>query len=49
MANILVLEDQVEIREFIVINIKRQNHQVFVAGTGEEALEIVHNENILLR
>jgi len=46
MANILVLEDQVEIREFIVINIKRQNHQVFVAGTGEEALEIVHNENI---
>lgn len=46
MANILVLEDQVEIREFIVINIRRQNHQVFVAGTGEEALEIVDQENI---
>ena len=46
MANILVLEDQVEIREFIVINIKRQNHNVFVAGTGEEALEIVDKENI---
>lgn len=46
MANILVLEDQVEIRDFIVINIKRQNHQVFVAGTGEEALEIVDKETI---
>jgi DNA-binding response OmpR family regulator len=46
MANILVLEDQTEIREFIVINIRRQNHQVFVAGTGEEALEIVDKENI---
>lgn len=46
MANILVLEDQVEIREFIVINIKRQNHKVFVAGTGEEALDIVRKEPI---
>jgi DNA-binding response OmpR family regulator len=46
MANILVLEDQVEIREFIVINIKRENHNVYVAGTGEKALEIVRNENI---
>lgn len=46
MANILVLEDQVEIREFIVINIKRQKHKVFVAGTGEEALEIVRDEAI---
>jgi DNA-binding response OmpR family regulator len=46
MANILVLEDQTEIREFIVINIRRQNHKVFVAGTGEEALEIVDKENI---
>jgi len=46
MANILVLEDQVEIREFIVINIKRQNHKVFVAGTGEKALEIVSKETI---
>jgi len=46
MANILVLEDQKEIREFIVINIKRQNHTVFKAGTGEEALDIVRKEAI---
>ena len=46
MANILVLEDQDEIREFIVINIKRQNHTVFKAASGEEALEIVEKNNI---
>lgn len=46
MANILVLEDQAEIREFIVINIKRENHQVFKADTGEKALEIVEKEEI---
>ncbi len=46
MANILVLEDQDEIREFIVINIKRENHTVFKAASGEEALEIVEKNNI---
>lgn len=46
MANILVLEDQKEIREFIVINIKREKHNVFKAETGEEALEIVNNNLI---
>jgi DNA-binding response OmpR family regulator len=46
MANILVLEDQKEIREFIVINIKREKHNVFMAATGEEALEIVDKNTI---
>jgi DNA-binding response OmpR family regulator len=46
MGNILVLEDQLEIREFVVINIKRYGYQVFEAGTGEEALEIVSNVKI---
>lgn len=46
MANILVLEDQKEIRDFIVINIKRENHNVFEAGCGEEALEIVKDNSI---
>jgi DNA-binding response OmpR family regulator len=40
------LEDQLEIREFVVINIKRYGYQVFEAGTGEEALEIVSNVKI---
>ena len=46
MANILVLEDLDEIREFIVINIKRENHTVFKAASGEEALEIVEKNKI---
>jgi len=46
MGNILVLEDQPDIREFVVINIKRYGYQVFEAGTGEEALEIVSKVKI---
>lgn len=44
MANVLVLEDQSEIRDFVVINIKRKGHEVFEADSGEMALEIF-NEN----
>lgn len=41
MAKILVLEDEDDIRAFIVINLKRAGYEVLQAGTGEEALEIV--------
>lgn len=46
MATILVLEDQIEIRQFIKINIKREGYDVIEAGTGEEALEIMKEESI---
>ncbi|MGM0378669.1 MAG: response regulator transcription factor [Bacillota bacterium] len=46
MANILVLEDQEEIRQFIVINIKREGHKVYTAENGEKALEIFKNNKI---
>jgi DNA-binding response OmpR family regulator len=46
MGNILVLEDQIEIREFVVINIKRYGYNVFEAGSGEEALDIVSKVKI---
>ncbi len=46
MGNVLVLEDQIDIRDFVVINIKRYGYQVFEAETGEEALEIVKNNKI---
>lgn len=45
-CNVLVLEDQVDIREFVVINIKRAGYKVFEAGTGEEALIIFANNKI---
>ncbi len=46
MGNVLVLEDQIDIRDFVVINIKRYGYQVFEAETGEQALEIVKNNKI---
>lgn len=39
MKKILVCEDEVSIREFVVINLKRSGYEVVEAGSGEEALE----------
>ena len=38
MKKVLILEDEVNIRSFVVINLKRAGYQVIEAGTGEEAL-----------
>lgn len=38
--NILVVEDEEAIREFVIINLKRAGYNVFEAGSGEEALDI---------
>jgi two-component system response regulator RegX3 len=42
--NILVVEDEEAIREFVIINLKRAGYNVFEAGSGEEALKI-YDEN----
>ncbi len=39
MRKILVLEDEENIRSFVVINLKRAGYQTVEAGTGEEALQ----------
>ena len=39
MKKVLILEDEVNIRSFVVINLKRAGYQTIEAGTGEEALE----------
>ena len=39
MKKVLILEDEVNIRSFVVINIKRSGYDAIEAGTGEEALE----------
>jgi DNA-binding response OmpR family regulator len=39
MKKILILEDEVSIRSFIVINLKRSGYEPIEAGTGEEAFE----------
>ena len=44
---ILVLEDEENIRSFLVINLKRSGYEVIEAETGEEALEKYHaNQDI---
>ena len=41
MKKILILEDEVNIRSFVVINLKRAGYDVVEAGTGQEALDIL--------
>ncbi len=38
MKKVLILEDEVNIRSFVVINLERAGYNVVEAGTGEEAL-----------
>ena len=39
MKKVLILEDEVSIRSFVVINLKRAGYEPIEAGTGKEALE----------
>ncbi len=39
MKKVLILEDEENIRSFVVINLERAGYQAIEAGTGEEALE----------
>ncbi|MBE6895694.1 MAG: response regulator transcription factor [Ruminococcaceae bacterium] len=40
MKKILILEDEMSIRDFIVFNFKRAGYEVFEAGSGNEALSV---------
>ena len=39
MRKVLILEDEVNIRSFVVINLKRAGYDAIEAGTGQEALD----------
>ncbi len=41
MRKVLVLEDEANIRSFVVINLKRAGYDTIEAGDGEEALELI--------
>ncbi len=45
MRKILVCEDEQNIREFVVINLKRAGYDTTEASSGDEALEIYDREN----
>ncbi len=46
MKRILIVEDEVAIREFEAINLKRVGYDITEAGSGEEALEIYDNDSL---
>ena len=39
MKKVLILEDEVNIRSFVVINLRRAGYEAVEAGTGQEALD----------
>lgn len=39
MKKVLILEDEVNIRSFVVINLTRAGYEAIEAGTGQEALD----------
>ena len=39
MKKVLIMEDEVNIRSFVVINLKRAGYEVIEAGAGQEALD----------
>lgn len=41
MKKVLILEDETNIRSFVVINLQRAGYEAIEAGTGEEALAIL--------
>ena len=41
---ILILEDEIGIRSFVSINLKREGYEVIEAGTGKEAIEKISTE-----
>ena len=43
MKKVLILEDELNIRSFVVINLKRAGYEVIEAGTGQEALDLLQH------
>lgn len=44
MEKILILEDEIGIRSFVSINLKREGYDIIEAGTGAEAIEKLNSE-----
>ena len=45
MKKVLIMEDEVNIRSFVVINLQRAGYTVVEAGTGQEALDKLQEQN----
>lgn len=43
MSKVVVIEDELNIRRFVTINLKARGHTVEEAGTGADGLRLLHN------
>ena len=41
MKKVLIMEDELNIRSFVVINLKRAGYDAIEAGNGQEALDAI--------
>ena len=41
MKKVLIMEDELNIRSFVVINLRRAGYDVIEAGDGQEALDAI--------
>ena len=46
MARVLVVEDDPDIRSLVEARVRRHGHQVVVASSGEEAVDVVEKEGL---
>ncbi len=44
MKKILIVDDQVEVRELVEVTLRVEDYRIFQAKSGEEAIEIVKTE-----
>jgi len=44
MKKILIVDDQVEVRELVEVTLRVEDYQIFQASSGEEAIEIAKAE-----
>ena len=44
MKKVLIMEDEINIRSFVVINLQRAGYEVVEAGTGDEALDRLQHQ-----
>ena len=43
MKKVLIMEDELNIRSFVVINLKRAGYDAIEAGNGQEALDAMQS------
>ena len=46
MKKILIVDDQMEVRELVEVTLRVDGYEIFQAESGEKAIEIAKSENI---